>query len=333
MQVVDERGSMSQLSGSSILITGGTGSFGKAFVRYALDKLKPERIAIFSRDELKQYEMKAAFNSDHRLRWFLGDIRDKERLHRALKGVDYVVHAAALKQVDTAEYNPFEFVKTNVLGSQNVIDASIDEGVKKVIALSTDKASSPINLYGATKLTADKLFVAANNYAQEGATAMSVVRYGNVMGSRGSVVPLFQSKAQAGEPLPITDPLMTRFWITLEQAVVFVVKSFDSMEGGELYVPRIPSMRLGDLAEAIAPGHPIVEIGIRPGEKMHEEMIGADDSHRTRRLSDRYVVMPTISEWGYSPVEGESVRPGFSYRSDSNDEWLTAAQLRATLKL
>ena len=333
MQVVDERGSMSQLSGSSILITGGTGSFGKAFVRYALDKLKPERIAIFSRDELKQYEMKAAFNSDHRLRWFLGDIRDKERLHRALKGVDYVVHAAALKQVDTAEYNPFEFVKTNVLGSQNVIDASIDEGVKKVIALSTDKASSPINLYGATKLTADKLFVAANNYAQEGATAMSVVRYGNVMGSRGSVVPLFQSKAQAGEPLPITDPLMTRFWITLEQAVVFVVKSFESMEGGELYVPRIPSMRLGDLAEAIAPGHPIVEIGIRPGEKMHEEMIGADDSHRTRRLSDRYVVMPTISGWGYSPVEGESVRPGFSYRSDSNDEWLTAAQLRATLKL
>ena len=331
--MVDERGSMSQLSGSSILITGGTGSFGKAFVRYALDKLKPERIAIFSRDELKQYEMKAAFNSDHRLRWFLGDIRDKERLHRALKGVDYVVHAAALKQVDTAEYNPFEFVKTNVLGSQNVIDASIDEGVKKVIALSTDKASSPINLYGATKLTADTLFVAANNYAQEGATAMSVVRYGNVMGSRGSVVPLFQSKAQAGEPLPITDPLMTRFWITLEQAVVFVVKSFESMEGGELYVPRIPSMRLGDLAEAIAPGHPIVEIGIRPGEKMHEEMIGADDSHRTRRLSDRYVVMPTISGWGYSPVEGESVRPGFSYRSDSNDEWLTAAQLRATLKL
>lgn len=328
-----ERNVMSVLNGSSMLVTGGTGSFGKAFVRFALDTLHPERIAVFSRDELKQYEMKSVFADDSRIRWFLGDIRDKDRLHRALKGVDYVIHAAALKQVDTAEYNPFEFVKTNVLGSQNVIDACIDEGVKKVIALSTDKASSPINLYGASKLTADKLFVAANNYAQDGATAMSVVRYGNVMGSRGSVVPFFRARVRDGEPLPITNPEMTRFWITLNEAVKFVVDSFDDMTGGELYVPRIPSMRLLDLAEAIAPNHPIVEIGIRPGEKMHEEMIGADDSHRTRRMSDRYVVMPTISEWAAPATRGEPVDIGFSYRSDTNDQWLSAAQLREILNL
>ncbi len=324
---------MSELRGSSILITGGTGSFGKAFVRHALDHLEPERIAILSRDELKQYEMRAQFEDDRRLRWFLGDIRDIDRLHRAFRGIDYVVHAAALKQVDTAEYNPFEFVKTNVLGSQNVIDACIDAQVKKVVALSTDKASSPINLYGATKLTADKLFVAANHYAHDHETRLAVVRYGNVMGSRGSVVPFFRDLAARGEPLPITDERMTRFWITLDQAVQFVVDSFDRMNGGELYVPRIPSMRLLDLVEAIAPGHPTVALGIRPGEKLHEEMISPDDSHRTVRQDDRYVVTPTIAEWGFVPVEGVPVPDGFSYRSDTNDLWLTVPELREILGL
>ena len=324
---------MSVLQGSSILVTGGTGSFGKAFIRYVLDNLQPERIAVFSRDELKQFEMRGDFEGDRRLRWFLGDIRDRERLNRALVGVDYVVHAAALKQVDTAEYNPFEFVKTNVLGSQNVIDACIDAGVEKVVALSTDKASSPINLYGATKLTADKLFVAANNYAHDHATQLAVVRYGNVMGSRGSVVPFFQTKVRAQEPLPITDRRMTRFWITLDQAVRFVVDSFDQMSGGELYIPRIPSMKIVDLVDALAPGYPTVEIGIRPGEKLHEEMVSADDSYRTVKQDDRYVVMPTIAEWGFVPIQGDPVALGFSYRSDTNDQWLSPAELRTILSL
>jgi len=318
---------------SSILITGGSGSFGGAFVRRALDDLNPERVVIFSRDELKQFEMKSRFDGDDRLRWFLGDIRDRDRLNRALVGVDYVVHAAALKQVDTAEYNPFEFVKTNVLGSQNVIDACIDAGVKKVVALSTDKASSPINLYGATKLTADKLFVAANNYANDHATQLAVVRYGNVMGSRGSVIPFFRGKIESQESLPITDRRMTRFWITLDQAVTFVINSFGEMSGGELYVPRIPSMRIVDLVEALEPGYPTVEIGIRPGEKLHEEMVSSDDSFRTVVQDDRYVVMPTIAEWGFTPVEGEPVPPGFSYRSDTNDQWLSASELRTILDL
>ena len=318
---------------SSILITGGSGSFGGAFVRRALDDLNPERVVIFSRDELKQFEMKSRFDGDDRLRWFLGDIRDRDRLNRALVGVDYVVHAAALKQVDTAEYNPFEFVKTNVLGSQNVIDACIDAGVKKVVALSTDKASSPINLYGATKLTADKLFVAANNYANDHATQLAVVRYGNVMGSRGSVIPFFRSKIESQESLPITDRRMTRFWITLDQAVTFVINSFSEMSGGELYVPRIPSMRIVDLVEALEPGYPTIEIGIRPGEKLHEEMVSSDDSFRTVMQDDRYVVMPTIAEWGFTPVEGEPVPPGFSYRSDTNDQWLSASELRTILDL
>ena len=318
---------------SSILITGGSGSFGGAFVRRALDDLNPERVVIFSRDELKQFEMKSRFDGDDRLRWFLGDIRDRDRLNRALVGVDYVVHAAALKQVDTAEYNPFEFVKTNVLGSQNVIDACIDAGVKKVVALSTDKASSPINLYGATKLTADKLFVAANNYANDHATQLAVVRYGNVMGSRGSVIPFFRGKIESQESLPITDRRMTRFWITLDQAVTFVINSFGEMSGGELYVPRIPSMRIVDLVEALEPGYPTIEIGIRPGEKLHEEMVSSDDSFRTVVQDDRYVVMPTIAEWGFTPVEGEPVPPGFSYRSDTNDQWLSASELRTILDL
>lgn len=324
---------MSELKDSSVLITGGTGSFGKAFIQKLLSLPDgPRRIAIFSRDELKQSDLRQTM-TDERLRWFLGDIRDKERLARALHGVDYVVHAAALKQVDTAEYNPFEFVKTNVLGSQNVIDASIDAGVKKVVALSTDKASSPINLYGATKLTADKLFIAANNYSTPSGTRMAVVRYGNVMGSRGSVIPLFRRLIAEGVPLPITDPRMTRFWITLDQAVDFVLDSFASMQGGELYVPRIPSMRMTDLAEAMAPGHATEVIGIRPGEKLHEEMISAEDSYRTLLLSDRYVVTPVIAEWGFTPINGTPVPEGFSYRSDNNDLWLTPEDLRRLLDL
>lgn len=324
---------MSVLRNSSILITGGTGSFGRAFIRHILKEEDPGRVAVLSRDELKQYEMRGEFDDDPRIRWFLGDVRDRDRLDRALVGVDYVVHAAALKQVDTAEYNPFEFVKTNVLGSQNVIDACIDAGVKRVVALSTDKASSPINLYGATKLTADKLFVAANNYAHERSTQLAVVRYGNVMGSRGSVVPYFQEKIRAQVPLPITDQRMTRFWITLDQAVSFVLDSFDQMTGGELYVPRIPSMRLVDLAEALAPGYPTIEIGIRPGEKLHEEMVSADDSLRTIKQSDRYVVTPTMAGWGFSALEGERVSSGFSYRSDTNDQWLSPPELRLILGL
>jgi len=318
---------MDELANASILVTGGTGSFGKAFISYALEHLNPRRIAVISRDELKQFEMRAMF-PDVRMRWFIGDIRDRDRLLRAFQGVDFIVHAAALKQVDTAEYNPFEYVKTNVLGSQNVIDAAIEAGVKKVVALSTDKASSPINLYGATKLTADKLFVAANNYSQASGTALAVVRYGNVMGSRGSVIPVFKRLADEGKPLPITDPSMTRFWITLPQAVEFVVDSFRQMHGGELYVPRIPSMRILDLAEAIAPGAEIVDIGIRPGEKLHEEMIAADDSYRTVRQEDRYVVMPTVQEWWWKEPEGALVEPGFSYRSNTNDLWLTQDDLR-----
>ncbi|WP_213999870.1 UDP-N-acetylglucosamine 4,6-dehydratase (inverting) [Arsukibacterium sp.] len=318
---------MSVIDESSILITGGTGSFGKAFLQEILTNHNPRRVAILSRDELKQSEMRAHF-TDKRMRWFLGDIRDKDRLIRAFHGVDYVVHAAALKQVDTAEYNPFEYVQTNILGSQNVIDAAIDAGVKKVVALSTDKASSPINLYGATKLTADKLFIAANNYSYSYNTAMSVVRYGNVMGSRGSVIPFFQKLIAENKPLPITDPNMTRFWITLPQAVQFVIDSFDSMHGGELYVPRIPSMRIMDLVEALKPGAETYVVGIRPGEKLHEEMIASDDSYRTLRQSDRYVVQPTVKEWWFKDSEGEPVAEGFSYSSHTNDQWLTIPELQ-----
>lgn len=313
---------------ASILVTGGTGSFGKAFIEKILQSYDPRRVAIFSRDELKQQEMKSKFNNDPRMRFFVGDIRDKSRLELALHGVDYVVHAAALKQVDTGEYNPMEFVKTNIMGSQNVIEASISAGVKKVVALSTDKASSPINLYGATKLTADKLFIAGNNYSQSFGTSYAVVRYGNVMGSRGSVIPHFRELARKGLPIPITDLSMTRFWITLDKAVNFVVDSFKAMNGGELYVPRIPSMKLVDLVEAIAPGSATYEIGIRPGEKMHEEMISADDSRRTTRQDSRYVVSPVHAEWGYIEPLGDPVEPGFTFRSDTNDLWLSVSELR-----
>lgn len=320
---------MSELGGSSILLTGGTGSFGKAFIQHALAELDPKRLVVLSRDELKQYEVRRHFGDDPRLRWFIGDVRDRRRLERAMHGVDYVVHAAALKQVDTGEYNPFEFVQTNVFGSQNVIEAAIDTGVRKVVALSTDKASSPINLYGATKLCADRMFISANHYAATHPTRFCVVRYGNVMASRGSVIPFFRSLAERGESLPITHKEMTRFWITLPQAVRFVVDSFDMMHGGELFVPRIPSMRIVDLAQAIAPGGPMHEVGIRPGEKLHEEMIAVDDARRTLRLTDRYVVQPHIAGWGYEPPDdGTPVPEGFAYRSDSNDLWLDTDQLR-----
>jgi UDP-N-acetylglucosamine 4,6-dehydratase len=314
--------------GSSILITGGTGSFGKAFLNRILIEHDPARVAVFSRDELKQYEMKMTLGDDPRVRFFIGDIRDRERLEMALHGVDYVVHAAALKQVDTAEYNPMEYVKTNILGSENVMTAAIAAGVKKVVALSTDKASSPVNLYGATKLTADKLFVSGNHYSYARGTRFAVVRYGNVVGSRGSVIPFFRRLAEEGKPLPITDVRMTRFWITLEQAIDFVLAAFESMDGGELYVPRIPSMRVTDLAEAIAPGSEIVEVGFRPGEKLHEEMISEEDARRTIRQADRYVVAPTLAEWTFRAPEGEPVEEGFSYSSDTNDEWLSVKQLR-----
>jgi UDP-N-acetylglucosamine 4,6-dehydratase len=320
---------MTSWDGASVMITGGTGSFGKAFVRRLLADRRADRIVIYSRDELKQYEVRQALGDDQRIRWMIGDVRDLERLRRAMSGVDYIVHAAALKQVDTAEYNPFECVKTNVLGSQNVIEAAIDLGVKRVVALSTDKASSPINLYGATKLCADKLFIAGNHYAGARETRFSVVRYGNVVGSRGSVVPFFKRLAAEGVTrLPITDRRMTRFWITLPQAVQFVLDSFERMTGGELYVPRIPSMKITDLAQVVAPGTEIDLIGIRPGEKLHEEMISLEDAHRTLRFDDHYVVQPVISEWGGDHVKGgEPVSPDFVYRSDLNDQWLTHDQL------
>ncbi|HEX4698241.1 MAG TPA: UDP-N-acetylglucosamine 4,6-dehydratase (inverting) [Actinomycetes bacterium] len=319
---------MSVLQGSSILVTGGTGSFGKSFIRHALDELDPRRLVVFSRDELKQYECRQLFDDDKRLRWFIGDVRDERRLLRALHEVDYVVHAAALKQVDTGEYNPFEFVKTNVMGSQNVIEACIDAGVKKVVALSTDKASSPINLYGATKLTADKLFVNGNHYAAAYQTRFSVVRYGNVMGSRGSVIPYFRKLAEAGESLPITDLRCTRFFITLPQAVRLVVDSFDAMTGGELYVPRIPSMKVTDLAQAIAPGAKMHDVGLRPGEKLHEEMISPDEGRRALMLDDRFLVQPDLGSWGWTPPAGAvPMADGFAYRSDKNDQWYTREQI------
>jgi UDP-N-acetylglucosamine 4,6-dehydratase len=319
---------MDFFSGKSVLITGGTGSLGKELTRALLRDTEIRRVAIFSRDELKQHEMRSEFGNDSRLRWFLGDIRDLSRLEIALNGIDFVIHAAALKQVDTGEYNPMEFVKTNVLGSQNVIEASIKSKVSRVLALSTDKASSPINLYGATKLTADKLFIAANNYSQGYGTALSVVRYGNVMGSRGSVIPVFQNLAKLGKPIPITDRRMTRFWIGIEEAAIFVLESLIIMKGGELYVPRIPSMRIIDLAEAVAPNSQVIEIGIRPGEKLHEEMISKEDMRRTKKISNsRLVVLPVVTEWDYKEPSGEAMHSVSAYSSDSNDLWMEKEEL------
>ena len=322
---------MTYLAGKSILVTGGTGSFGKAFIRHALEHLEPARIAILSRDELKQYEFRSEIGDDPRLRWFIGDVRDPQRLARAFSGVDAVVHAAAMKQVDTAEYNPFECIATNVLGAENVINAAIDAGVERVVALSTDKASSPINLYGASKLCSDKLFVAGNHYAGHSPTRMSVVRYGNVMGSRGSVVPLFRRLATSGR-LPITDERMTRFWITLPQAVQFVVDSFERMHGGEIFVPRIPSTTVMDLAQAIAPDVTTEVIGIRPGEKLHEEMISEDDARRTFAHDDHYVIAPVVEGWRSGHEHsGKPTPDGFAYRSDTNDWWLSVEEIRALL--
>jgi UDP-N-acetylglucosamine 4,6-dehydratase len=317
------------LNGKQILVTGGTGSFGRAFIKYMLESLDPARVVVFSRDELKQYEFRQELGDDPRVRFFIGDVRDPSRLHRALKGAEVVVHAAALKQVDTAEYNPFECIATNVLGAENVINACIDHGVERVIALSTDKASSPINLYGASKLCSDKLFVAGNHYSGASGTRFSVVRYGNVMGSRGSVIPLFKRLASEGE-VPITDDRMTRFWITLPQAVEFVVSSFDIMRGGEIFVPKIPSTRITDIVEAVAPGCRTRVIGIRPGEKLHEEMVSEDDARRTYTMSDRYVITPVLSGWGSSDWAwiGDKCPEGFSYRSNTNDQWLGVEQIK-----
>jgi UDP-N-acetylglucosamine 4,6-dehydratase (inverting) len=318
------------LKDASILITGGTGSFGNTFVPMTLAKYNPKKIVIFSRDEMKQWEMQKKFGNDERVRFFIGDVRDRDRLYRALDGIDYVVHAAATKIVPTAEYNPFECVKTNINGAMNLIDACIDKGVKRVVALSTDKASSPINLYGATKLASDKLFVAGNSYAGAHETRFSVVRYGNVMGSRGSVIPFFLSQVSKGV-LPVTDERMTRFMITLEQGVDLVWHAFNDMVGGEIYVKKIPSMKVVDVASAIAPEARLEIIGIRPGEKLHEQMIGLEDAPHTYGYPEHYKILPAIHSWSQDPARingGYKVDENFVYSSDNNTEWMNADTLR-----
>ncbi|ABK44909.1 polysaccharide biosynthesis protein CapD [Magnetococcus marinus MC-1] len=321
------------LNGQSILVTGGTGSFGRHFIKHVLQHFKPKRLIIYSRDELKQYEMQTdpAFMGHKCLRFFIGDVRDRARLESALREVDYVIHAAALKQVPTAEYNPMECIHTNVMGAENVVQASLANGIKRVIALSTDKAANPINLYGASKLASDKIFVAANHLSGSIGTRFSVVRYGNVVGSRGSVVPLFQRLVAEGvTELPITDIRMTRFWITLEQGVNFVLSSLAIMRGGEVFIPKIPSMRVVDLATALAPNTPHKVVGIRPGEKLHEVMITEDDARNTVDLDDRYVIEPTVVEWSRRSFlldDGKPVDEAFSYTSDSNTEWLDRENL------
>ena len=320
----------------SILITGGTGSFGHAFVALTLKKYNPKRLVVFSRDEMKQWEMAKLFIDDSRVRFFIGDVRDKDRLHRALNDIDYVVHAAATKIVPTAEYNPFECIKTNINGAMNLIDACIDQKVQKVVALSTDKASSPINLYGATKLASDKLFVASNSsYASGHRTCFSVVRYGNVMGSRGSVIPFFMSLKDKGI-LPITDTRMTRFMISLDQAVELVWHAIDDMVGGEIYVKKIPSMKILDIAVAVAPNAKHEIIGIRPGEKLHEQMISSEDSHSTYEYSKYYKILPQINEWDKDKLrikKGKKLPNDFIYSSDSNLEWMTKSELRKWIKV
>jgi UDP-N-acetylglucosamine 4,6-dehydratase len=318
----------------SILITGGTGSFGKQYVKTILSRYKPKKIAVFSRDELKQYEMQQEFNCPQ-MRYFIGDVRDAERLTQAMRGMDYVIHAAALKQIPAAEYNPTECIKTNVNGAQNVIAAAIENEVEKVIALSTDKAASPINLYGASKLVSDKLFVAGNNMTGGHRTRFAVVRYGNVVGSRGSVVPFFRKLVASGaKTLPITDPRMTRFWITLQQGVDFVLKNFQRMQGGEIFVPKIPSARINDLAEALAPGLPMEIVGIRPGEKLHETMCPKDDCHLTLEFDDHFVIRPSIIftspvDYGTNNLKevGVPVPNEFEYNSGTNSEFLTVQEL------
>ncbi len=323
------------LKNSSILITGGTGSFGHSFVSHTLKRYNPKRLVIFSRDEMKQWEMAKLFQNDKRVRFFIGDVRDKNRLHRALNDVDFVVHAAATKIVPTAEYNPFECIKTNVNGAMNIIDACIDQGIKRVVALSTDKASSPINLYGASKLASDKLFVASNSsYAARHKTSFSVVRYGNVIGSRGSIIPYFLSIKDRGT-IPITDERMTRFMITLKQGVELVWKAFEDMVGGEIYVKKIPSMKVTDIATVIAPKAKKKIIGIRPGEKLHEQMIGSEDSYSTYEYSNYFKILPQINDWSLDKKrigKGKKVPSGFIYSSDSNSDWMTKSTLKKWIK-
>jgi UDP-N-acetylglucosamine 4,6-dehydratase len=330
------------LDGQVILITGGTGSFGRRFIETVLTRYRPRKLIVYSRDELKQSEMQTELRErfpaeDYaRMRFFLGDVRDRSRLTLALRGVDIVIHAAALKQVPAAEYNPSECIQTNVVGAENVVWASLTNRVKQVVALSTDKACNPVNLYGATKLASDKTFVAANNLSGDIGARFSVVRYGNVVGSRGSVVPLYRRLlAQGATSLPVTDPRMTRFWITLDQGVEFVLSSLEMMRGGEILVPKIPSMTVTDLARAMAPESEIRLVGIRPGEKLHETMVGADDSRQTLEMTDRYIIEPSFVEYSrqaFGPGDGANpVAEGFAYASDSNDDWLTAEGLRALL--
>lgn len=322
------------LNDKTILVTGGTGSFGNAFVPMTLDKYNPKKIIIYSRDEMKQWDMAKKFEGDSRVRFFIGDVRDRERLYRALDGVDVVVHAAATKIVPTAEYNPFECVKTNVIGAMNLIDACIDKQVKRVVALSTDKASSPINLYGATKLASDKLFVSGNSYAGAQDTRFSVVRYGNVMGSRGSVIPFFMSIKDKGV-LPITDPRMTRFMISLEQGVELVWHALEDMQGGEIYVKKIPSMKVTEVASAVCPDAMQKVIGIRPGEKLHEQMISAEDALYTYEYHEHFKILPAIHSWSSDPIrikDGRKVPEDFIYSSDNNAEWMTQDELRGWIE-
>jgi len=315
---------------SSILITGGTGSFGHAFIPMTLERYNPKRLVVFSRDEMKQWEMAKLFEGDPRVQFLIGDVRDKDRLYRALDGIDYVVHAAATKIVPTAEYDPFECVKTNVMGAMNLIDACIDKGVKRIVALSTDKASAPANLYGATKLTSDRLFVSGNSYSGSHETRFSVVRYGNVMGSRGSVIPFFMSIADKGI-LPITDKRMTRFMISLEEGVELVWHAFKDMKGGEIYVKKIPSMKVTDVALAVDKNAKQEEVGIRPGEKLHEQMIGIEDSYYTYEYSDFFKILPSINNWANDPERignGTKVASDFMYSSDNNTEWMEISELQ-----
>jgi UDP-N-acetylglucosamine 4,6-dehydratase len=312
----------------SILVTGGTGSFGKKFVEIMLREYHPQRLVVFSRDELKQHEMRASGFDHSSLRYFIGDVRDVERLKRALSGITVVVHAAALKQVPACEYNPFEAILTNIMGARNVIDAAIDQGVHRILALSTDKAVNPINLYGATKLCAEKVFVQANAYAGAKNTRFSCARYGNVVGSRGSVIPTFLEQRRRGK-ITITDPRMTRFWLTLEQGVKFVIRAIEQMHGGEIFVPKIPSMRLLDLAETIAPGCEVETIGIRPGEKLHEVLVSEDESRQTLETEDMYIIQPSHPWWkAENWVNAKPLPGGFRYSSDTNDRWLTRRELK-----
>ncbi len=319
---------------SSILVTGGTGSFGKRFIQRVLEKYKPRRLIVYSRDEYKQFVMQQTYNAPC-MRYFIGDVRDRLRLEMAMRDVDYVVHAAAIKQVPTAEYNPMECINTNVNGADNVVQSCIRTGVKQIIALSTDKAASPINLYGASKLASDKIFIAGNNLSGAGGPRFSVVRYGNVVGSRGSVVPFFDNMIKKGaKSLPITDNRMTRFWITLDQGVDFVLTSFDLMQGGEIFVPKIPSMKVVDLAECMAPGIKQEEIGIRPGEKLHEAMITEDDARSTVDMGDRYVIEPQFASWPRDRTVFEKAKPvaeGFRYTSDVNEDWVDGERLKQML--